>query len=123
MVLIFNNAATCHAYERVGEGYLLNNMTESPRRRKRFSSHCSCCRAGLRFFFFSPTQNDCSVITLRRLLLSNFTPRDKQIKTYYLGMVECNKTRNRITFTAQKNDFSELAQVSESNESLRLTRG
>lgn len=42
MGLIFNNAATCHAYES-GEGYLLISVSESPRRRKQFLS----------FLFFS----------------------------------------------------------------------
>lgn len=71
---------------RVGEGYLLNNMSESPRGGKYiyiFFSLCSYWRVGLHTFLRDKTH--CSVIMLGRLLLCNFTPKDRQIKTFYLG--------------------------------------
>lgn len=84
MVLIFNNAATCHAYE--SGGWLSARQYEWEPEKKKiiFFFHTAAVAGWVHGTYFPTRQNDCSVIMLRRLLLCNFTPGDKQIKTYYL---------------------------------------
>lgn len=85
MVLIFNNAATCHAYES-GGGLSAQRYEWEPKKKKMIfffpSLSLQLLQGGSAYI---RGKTDCSVIVLRRLLLCNFTQRDKQIKTYYLG--------------------------------------
>lgn len=96
---------------RVEKGYLLNNMTESPRKRKLFFQIAAIRRWGYIFSYEAvlSCEGDC-------YFAISHLAKDKLIKTVF---AKANTARNtmtyRIIFTAQKDGFTEIVQVNESS--------